>query len=235
MPNWGGPEYSIGTSEASGHGPKKVWNQDTVEHRCTFHIPRSVSAAAHIGPGHYRAERLFPTVADEFKSGKSARRWRVKAPGHAFGMEPRMTPDGIMKGVLHPSCTRKGPGDYPTVPTSLTKRSVPSQTVPKAKEVAEEVRYRHARGNGPGPGSYPPPPTTLANISREHEQCHSSVPGGMKECHWQSQFNHMFSTVKYANGARARVPEPLAEKSISSWTAPASLSSARSHPDLSRG
>mmetsp|Transcript_43693 Transcript_43693/g.79729 ORF Transcript_43693/g.79729 Transcript_43693/m.79729 type:complete len:235 (+) Transcript_43693:44-748(+) len=234
MPKWGGPEYTIGGSEASGHAPRKVWNQDTVEHRCTFHIPRTVSGAAHIGPGHYRMQRLFGATNTE---GDSRRRWRVKAPGYSFGMETRMTPEGIMKGVAVRSSTQQGPCDYPSAPTSLTKRCDHPQTVPRAKEAPEEVRYRHARGNGPGPGYYPPPPTSLETISKEHGAVHSSLPGGMKECHWPSQFNHMFATLKYANGARARAPEPklLADKSSCDLTGSASFSSVRSMPDLRRG
>jgi len=200
------PKYSFGRAGASVHAStSKAPRQRVEQHRGQgeYHVPRSLSwSSTHPGHSHKMIDMKAVTVSgsEDLPSVK----WAHRLQGYSFGGESRMTEEGIMKGLVRRSGTKLGPCDYTEPAASLTKRRQPAHSVPSAKEAAEQIRLRHSQWSPLGPGQYNACPTPLEVVTRELDGAGDTLPASMKQCHWTSQFNHMFASMKSARMGHVR-------------------------------
>mmetsp|Transcript_98267 Transcript_98267/g.177431 ORF Transcript_98267/g.177431 Transcript_98267/m.177431 type:complete len:157 (+) Transcript_98267:75-545(+) len=108
-----------------------------------FPLARSASAAAHIGPGHYKQDSDFPSESmEQFRSGCLTR--SARNPSYAFLLEDRREPEsGTLKGnsetrFLRTAPTSGGPGSYSLPGTDSWLHACPRYSVPRAPKVPEK-------------------------------------------------------------------------------------------------
>jgi len=164
-------------------------------------MSRTASAADHLGPGQYKADRDIVTdVAREVPRGCLSK--SKTAPRFSFGFEDRLDENGALKGITRPGnrlMNTTAPGSYAAIdgtekPARVRWPSTPAFSVPRG-EAQEAVRARRCASQTPGPGMYDIS-SPFDTIRKKHEAALAQKKRRRPKCEWDAEFSNMFRSLR---------------------------------------
>lgn len=157
----------------------------------------SVSRSASLpGPGTYRHDSDRPlNETDEI--GTMHKTGVRQPPRYSVPEDPRMTPEGVIKGLRQGPRHDLGPGQYNMIKMNVrsAEKSLPPLTIPKAKETAEAVRDRKKKTDVPAPDRYKVKRDFDDSGKEKTKLMERAVRRGT-HCWAESQYSHIFVCMK---------------------------------------
>lgn len=157
-----------------------------------WRLDRSASVP---GPGHYRHDRDFPQndgeVGTMYKTGVRT------TPKYSVPEDPRVTKEGVIKGLRNPSSNRLGPGHYEQVRMNVrsAEKALPMLRFPQAIESAEALRERKKKNTVPGPDRYQLK-RDFDDSGKEKQKAMERAVRRGTHCWAESQYSHIFTCMK---------------------------------------